>query len=205
MFSKPIESENQHHGVSFSAAVSLVLYKLNGVDGNCPGRREPSQEEERSHYLKAKCHWKHYKQIQDAHKHENIPSPSIHLDFHKLRAFSGTGARLIKTLPSRNPLPPPSYKHCSSLTSLCAKTFFSARETVPIRLSLRQKFLLWSSWAGLCKSMNFQNWECMNIFLERGCITLNRSLKISMTLETSEIRKISSPHRMLFSPLLHSS
>ena len=96
MFSKPTESENQHHGVSFSAAVSLVLYKLNGVDGNCPGRREPSQEEERSHYLKAKCHWKHYKQIQDAHKHENIPSPSIHLDFHKLRAFSGTGARLIK-------------------------------------------------------------------------------------------------------------
>lgn len=41
--------------------------------------------------------------MQDARKHRNILARFILLDFCELRAFSGTGVRLIKTLPSETP------------------------------------------------------------------------------------------------------
>lgn len=135
MFLKPVESESQCHGVYFSAIASdTVQTHWWGWE---PHWEESCQEKERSHYLKAKCHYQHCKQIQGVYKHSNIPSPIIHFDFCELRACNGTGGRLI-TLPHENFLPPTILKTLLILNlSLTAKTLSPPESRFQSYLSLR--------------------------------------------------------------------
>lgn len=94
-----------------------------------------------------------------------------------------------------------SCKRCWFPTLSCAKTLSPPESQFRSYLSIRQDFLLWSSELGFWKSVNFLNWEWMSMFLEKGCIAFNRSLKIAMTPKTSATGMIFSPHWMP-SPLL---
>lgn len=110
------------------------------------------------------------------------------LFFCELRASSGTGVRLIKILPSRNPWPWQSCKHYSFQTLLLLrKHFLLLRARPSCILSLKQELLFWSLRTSFCKSVKLLNFECRAHFGER-MHSFQQILNIPVSPETSGMK-----------------